>query len=87
MQTLSEIAEKTARSYVFSKVSQRKISRLDISIETAGTKPVKVTVNIDLKLSPLLKILNEEKLANEAAERALEAVEHCLRELSCRSKT
>ena len=87
MQTLSEIAEKTARAYVFSKVSQRKISRLDISIETAGTKPVKVTVNIDLKLSPLLKILNEEKLANEAAERALEAVEHCLRELSCRSKT
>ena len=87
MQTLAEIAEKTARAYVFSNVSHRKITRLDISIETVGTKPVTVTVNIDLKLSPLLKSFNEEKLANEAAERALEGVERWLRELSCRSKT
>ena len=86
MQTLSEIAEKTARIYVLSKVPQRKISTFDIAVETIGSKPVTVSVDIELVLSPLMKMYNVKKLANEASEVALEAVEHYLRGLSCKFK-
>ncbi len=87
MQILSETAEKTARGYILSKVPKRKISKLDITVETAGVKPLTISVDIDLELSPLMKKINEKKLANEAVEKALEAVEKYLRELSCRFKT
>jgi hypothetical protein len=86
MQALSEIAEKAARDYVLSKVPQRKISTLNITVETVGSKPVTVAVDVELVLSPLMKAYNAEKLANEAAEKALEAVEQYFRELSCQSK-
>lgn len=86
MQTLSEIAEKAARDHILSKVPQRKISVLDIVVETVGSKPVTVAVDIELVLSPLMKTYNAEKLANEATEKAFEAIEQCLRELTCKSK-
>ncbi len=86
MQELSEIAEEAARNYVLSKVPQRKISALEIAVETVGSKPVTVSVDVDLALSPLMRAYNVEKLASEAAEKAFEAAEQYLRELSCRSK-
>lgn len=86
MRTLTEIAEKVARNYISSKVSQRKILVLDIVVETVGIKPVTVSVDIDLMLSPLMKTCNAEKLVNEATERAFEAIEQYLRELSCKFK-
>ena len=87
MQMLSEIAEKTARDYILSKVPKRKISALEIIVETEGSKPVNVSIDIDLELSPLMKTYNTEKLADEATEKAFEAIEQYFRELSCRSKT
>ncbi len=87
MQMLSEVAEKAARDYVLLKVPQRKISALEIIVETAGSKPVTVSIDINLVLSPLMKKYNAEKLANEATEKAFEAIEQHLRELSCKSKT
>jgi hypothetical protein len=86
MQTLSETAEKAARDYVLSKVPKGKISALDITVEVVGSKPVTVEVDVDLMLSPLMKKY-EEKLADEAAEKAFEAAEQYLRELKCKSKT
>ncbi len=87
MQMLSEIAEKSARDYILSKVPQRKISTLDIIVETVGSKPVTISVDVDLVLSPLVRTYNAEKLAKEAAEKAFEVIEQHLRELSCKSKT
>jgi len=87
MQTLSETAEKAAREYILSKVPKGKVSALDITVEVVGSKPVTVKVDIDLALSPLMKKYDEEKLADEAAEKAFEAAEQYLRELKCRSKT
>lgn len=87
MQVLSEIAEKTARDYILSKVSQRKISALEIIVETTGSKPVDISIDIYLELSPLMKKYNTGKLVDEAIERAFEAIEQYFRELSCRSKT
>ena len=87
MKVLSEIAELTAREYILSKVPQQKVSSLDIAVETAGSKPVTISVDIDLALSPLMRAHNAEKLVDEATEKALEAVEQYLRDLSCKSKT
>ncbi|MFP3984558.1 MAG: DUF3194 domain-containing protein [Candidatus Bathyarchaeia archaeon] len=86
MGTLSEIAEKAARDYVSSKIPQRKISTLDITVETVGSKPVTISVDVDLVLSPLIRKFNVEKLADEATEKAFEAIEGYLRALSCKSK-
>jgi acid phosphatase class B len=86
IEALSETAEKTARDYVQSKVPQQKISVLDIVVEAAGSRPVTVSVDIDLKLSPAVRTYSAEKLVNEATERAFRAVEEKLRELDCRSK-
>ena len=87
MQTLSEIAEEAARTHFLSKVPKRNIAVLDIVIETFGSKPVMVSVNIDFALSPLLKNYDTKKITEEATEIALEAVEQYLRTLSCRFKT
>ena len=86
MQRLSETAEKAARNYVLSQVSRRKVSALDIVVETAGSKPLKVSVDVHVVLSPQAVEHSEEELANRAVEKALCAVEQNLRELDCKSK-
>lgn len=87
MQILSEIAEKAARDYVLSKVPQRKVSALSIIVETVGSKPVTVSVDVDLVLSPLMKTYNAKELASEATDKAFEVMEQFLRGLSCKSRT
>jgi hypothetical protein len=86
MQRLSETAEKAARNYVLSQVPRRKVSALDIIVETTGSKPLKVSVDVHVILSPDEGEHNVEELANKATEKALCAVEQNLRELGCRSK-
>ncbi len=85
VETLCAIAEKAAREYVLSKVSSRKVSILNITVDTEGTKPVTVNVEVEIALSPLMKNYNAKKLANEATSQAFSAVEAYLRELTCRS--
>ncbi|MCW3981239.1 MAG: DUF3194 domain-containing protein [Candidatus Bathyarchaeota archaeon] len=87
MQTLSEMAEEAARDYILSNVSRRQISILNIVIEAVGSKPVTITIDVDLLLSPPMKGVKTEDVAQQAAGKALEAVERCLRDLSCQSKS
>ena len=49
--TVCEIAEVTARSYILSKVSKRKISDLETAIDVSASKLLTVNVNIDLTLT------------------------------------
>ena len=86
VEELCSIVEKTARQYVISKVSPKRIEALNISVETEGTKPVRLTVDIDLSLSPLMKKFNAQKLVNEAIKEAFTSAENYLRELKCHSK-
>lgn len=85
LEKLCEIGEKTAREYVYSKVSASKISELNISIDTEGNKPVTVNIDVEISLSPLMKDYNVEKLAKEATERALASIKNYLSELACKS--
>jgi hypothetical protein len=79
--TLCEIAEKTARKYVLSKVPSKMVEKLDISVEAEGMKPLNLTVEIDLVLSPKITNLNADALVNEATKEALEASDNYLRKL------
>ncbi len=86
IEELCSIVEKTARQYVISKVSPKRIEALNISVVTEGTKPVRLTVDVDVSLSPLMKKFNVQKLVDEAVKEAFTSAENYLRELKCHSK-
>ncbi len=86
IEEICEIAEKAARKYIMSKVPLRKISDMDITVEVNGEKPLNVSVNVDLELSPLMRNYNVQELVDEAVRKAFEAVEAYLRELKCKLK-
>jgi len=82
---LCEIGEKAAREYILTKVSSRRISTLDITVDTEGSKPVTVNVEVQITLSPLMKNFDVEKLTKDATEKAFGAINEYLRELACKS--
>ena len=86
MEEICEIAEEAARKYILSKVPLKKISDFDITVETEGLKPLNISVEINLELSPLMRDYDVNKLVEEAVKKAFEAVDNHLKGLSCRSK-
>jgi len=85
VEELCEVAERAAREYILSKLPLHRVSDLNITVETEGTRPVTVNVDVEISLSPLLKNCDVEKMANEATKRAFTSVERYLRELACKS--
>jgi len=81
IETLCETAENAARKYVLSKLSSKMVEKLNISVEAEGTKPVNITVEIDLVLSPKTKNFDADMLVNEAVKEAFKASENYLRKL------
>jgi hypothetical protein len=81
IELLCQTAEGAARKYVLSKVPQKEIDRLDISVEADGTKPVDVTVEINLILAPQTKGVHAEALVKEAVDKAHKATENFLRKI------
>jgi len=85
VEELCEMAEKTARKHVLSKVPPRRISTLNVTVDAEGTKPITINVDVEIVLSPLMKNFNVEKLAKDATEKAFASVEKFLRKVSCKS--
>ena len=81
IETLCETAENAARKYVLSKVSSKVVDRLNISVEAEGSKPVNVTVEVDLNVRAEAKDVDVQALTVEATRAAHEAVENYLRKL------
>ena len=81
IETLCSTAENAARKYILSKMPLKMVEKLNISVEAEGAKPVNVTVEIDLVLSPKMKDFDVEALVNEAVKEALAASESYLRKL------
>jgi hypothetical protein len=79
IEILCSTAENAARKYVLSKVSSKMVDRLDISVEAVGSKPVNVTVEIDLALTPEAKGIDAQTLVKEAVNEAYIASEKYLR--------
>jgi hypothetical protein len=86
VEELCAIAEKAAREYVTARVPPKRIETLNISVETEGTKPVTVTVDVDVVLSPLVKDFDVEDLVEGAVKEAFDSVDKYLRALKCHSQ-
>jgi GGDEF domain-containing protein len=82
IETLCLTAENAARKHILAKVSSKTVEKLNVSIEADGAKPVNLTVEIDIALSPQTKDLNLDKLVDEAVKEALTASENYLRKLT-----
>jgi hypothetical protein len=81
IELLCQTAEDTARKFVLSKLSSKDVDRLDISVEAEGTKPITVTVEINLALSPQTKSVDPETLVKEAVSEGQKAAENFLRKI------
>ena len=79
---VSQTAEKAARRLIFSKVNQKIVEKLDISVEAEGNKPVNVIVEVDLALSQEIKDVDVNTLVEEAVKEAFKAVEDYLSKLT-----
>jgi len=85
VEELCGTAEKAARGYILSKIPSERISILNITVDTEGSKPITVKVDVEVTLSPLMKNYDVEKLASEATKKAFESIETYLRKLACKS--
>ncbi len=81
IESLCSTAENAARKYILSKISNKDIDSLDISVEADGSKPVNVTVEIDLILASQTKNVDAEALVREAVNEAHIATENFLRKI------
>ncbi|MGC8895458.1 MAG: DUF3194 domain-containing protein [Candidatus Bathyarchaeia archaeon] len=86
VEELCAVAEKTAREYVTAKVPSKRIETLNISVEVEGTKPVTVTIDVDVVLSPLMKDFDVKDLVEGAVKKAFVSVDEYLRALKCHSQ-
>ena len=81
IETLCSTAEEAARKYILSKVAQKDVARLDISVEADGSKPINVTVEMNLILASQTKDVDADALVKEAANQAHKAAENFLRKI------
>jgi hypothetical protein len=79
---VTQTAENAARKFIFSRVNQKTVEKLDISVEAEGAKPVNIIVEVDLGLSQELKDVNAKALAEDAINEAFKAIEDYLRKLT-----
>ena len=80
-ETLCKTAENAARKHVLSKVSSKMVERLDIIVDGEGSKPLNVTVEINLTLTQEAKGVDAQVLVKEAINEAYKASEKYLRKL------
>jgi hypothetical protein len=81
IEQLCQTAEKAARNFILSKVSNKQVETLDIAVEVEGEKPVNVIVEVNLVLSPKVQGVDVETLVKEATNQAQQASENYLRQL------
>ena len=81
IETLCQTAENAARKEVLAKVSSKMVDKLDVSVEAEGSKPVNLTVEIELNLTLEAKGIDAEELVKEATSIAHQAAEKYLRSL------
>jgi len=81
IENLCETAEDAARKYICAKINSKLIDRLDITVEAQGTKPVDLSVEINLTLNEPVKDVDANTLVTEAVAQAHLVSETFLRKL------
>jgi len=83
IEELCKLAEEKARKYITLRVPQKQIEKLDVTVEVEGVKPVRLSINVDIRLSQRVKNIDIQKLAGDATKNGLNAAEEFLRRLTC----
>lgn len=86
IEALCLTAESAARKHILTAFPSKLVEKLNVSVEAKGIKPLNLTVEIELALSPQLKGVALDKIVNEAAKEALKVSENHLRKLKCPSR-
>jgi GGDEF domain-containing protein len=81
IELLCQTTEDVARKFILGKVSAKDVERLDIAVEVEGTKPVNVTVEINILLSKDHRAQDAEALVKDAIAEAHQATEIFLRQI------
>jgi hypothetical protein len=81
IEILCETAENAARKYIETKIGLKMVDRIDIAVEAEGTKPVNLTIEINLILNDAAKDVDADALVKEAVAQAHLASENFLRKL------
>jgi hypothetical protein len=86
VEELCQRAEQAAREHILFKIPNNRIATLDVTVDTEGTKPLTVNVDVTVVLSPLMKDFDVEALTKEATETAFAHIKEYLREIACKCK-
>jgi hypothetical protein len=86
VEELCSVAEEAAREYIVSRVPLKRIEKLNISVEAEGVKPITLTIDVDVALSPLMKGFDVQRLVDDAVKEAFASAEKYLRNISCHSR-
>jgi len=86
LERLCEIAEEAARKYITSRVPKRRISDISISVDSMDSERLNLSVDVEVRLSPVLRNVDVEELVKGAINAAFKTAEDYLREISCHSK-
>jgi len=81
IEELCSAVEEAARRHILSKVSSKMVEKLDISVEAEGAKPINLSIEVNLTLSPQMNSSDQTVLSAEAAKEALKASDLYLRKL------
>ncbi len=81
IELLCQTTEDAARKFILGKVASKDVDRLDIAVEVEGTKPVNVTVEINLLLTKDKNGIDVEALVKDAVAEAHRATENFLMKL------
>lgn len=87
IEQLCSIAEEAARKHILSKIPSKKVETLNITAEAQHTKPLQLTIDVDITLSKSLKNYDAQKLCDDAVQKAFITAEKYLRKLTCHTQT
>jgi hypothetical protein len=80
VEEICSAAEEAARKHLLSKVSLKRVSDLDVTVEAIGDKPLVVNVDVSIELS--MGKENLQSLVDEATQLAFSAAEAKARDLN-----
>jgi len=78
---LCQTTEDTVRKYILNQVSSKDVNQLDIFVEVEGTKPVNVSVEVELVLTKQAEAIDVEVLVKQAIDAGHAAAENFLRKV------
>ena len=81
IEALCETAENGARKHIYDRINAKLVDDLAIIVEAKGTKPVDLSVEINIILTADAKNIDANAIVNEAVAQAHLASENFLRQL------